>query len=419
MTARQDAIRTEFAELDEAQGRRQGRRGGVQGADRRRPSRGGARSARRPASRAPRSSPRCASRPRPRRPASSSTATPRSRPSASRRSPRCAPRSARWPPTLAGRIVGESLEDDDAQQPRGRPVPRRPRDAGDLQGRGTGRRQRTGPADAARRLRRGAGRPERGSSGDSARWPTPRRSGRSCSAWPRVLRSEPALRRIADRRLGRGRGQGRARRAACSARRSATRRSRLVKEAVQRRWTRLARPGRRARAPRRRSRSVRSAGQDGSRVSDELFAVRQLVDTSPELRSALSDPAAVGPDKQRPPAPGCSAARSLPATHRLVEQAVSGTDTARRPRRCVATSDIAADAAGREGRDRAHRARAERRPRAAGSRRARQAVRPPRSTSTSWSSPTLVGGLRVEIGDDVIDGTVANRLDDARRRIAG
>jgi F-type H+-transporting ATPase subunit delta len=33
--------------------------------------------------------------------------------------------------------------------------------------------------------------------------------------------------------------------------------------------------------------------------------------------------------------------------------------------------------------------------------------------------PDLVGGLRVEIGDDVIDGSVSNRLDDARRRIAG
>jgi F-type H+-transporting ATPase subunit delta len=33
--------------------------------------------------------------------------------------------------------------------------------------------------------------------------------------------------------------------------------------------------------------------------------------------------------------------------------------------------------------------------------------------------PELVGGLRVEIGDDVIDGTVASRLDDARRRMAG
>ena len=33
--------------------------------------------------------------------------------------------------------------------------------------------------------------------------------------------------------------------------------------------------------------------------------------------------------------------------------------------------------------------------------------------------PELIGGLRVEIGDDVIDGTVVSRLDDARRRIAG
>ena len=33
--------------------------------------------------------------------------------------------------------------------------------------------------------------------------------------------------------------------------------------------------------------------------------------------------------------------------------------------------------------------------------------------------PDLVGGLRVEIGDDVIDGTVSGRLDDARRKLAG
>jgi F-type H+-transporting ATPase subunit delta len=33
--------------------------------------------------------------------------------------------------------------------------------------------------------------------------------------------------------------------------------------------------------------------------------------------------------------------------------------------------------------------------------------------------PAIVGGLRVSIGDDVIDGTVSGRLEDARRQLAG
>jgi F-type H+-transporting ATPase subunit delta len=31
----------------------------------------------------------------------------------------------------------------------------------------------------------------------------------------------------------------------------------------------------------------------------------------------------------------------------------------------------------------------------------------------------VLGGMLVSIGDDVIDGTVAGRLDDARRQLAG
>ncbi len=33
--------------------------------------------------------------------------------------------------------------------------------------------------------------------------------------------------------------------------------------------------------------------------------------------------------------------------------------------------------------------------------------------------PMVLGGVKVEVGDDVIDGTVAGRLDDARRRMTG
>jgi F-type H+-transporting ATPase subunit delta len=33
--------------------------------------------------------------------------------------------------------------------------------------------------------------------------------------------------------------------------------------------------------------------------------------------------------------------------------------------------------------------------------------------------PTIIGGIRVEIGDEVIDGSVVSRLDDARRRLVG
>lgn len=33
--------------------------------------------------------------------------------------------------------------------------------------------------------------------------------------------------------------------------------------------------------------------------------------------------------------------------------------------------------------------------------------------------PTIIGGLKVSIGDDVIDGTIVGRLEDARRQLAG
>ena len=70
--------------------------------------------------------------------------------------------------------------------------------------------------------------------------------------------------------------------------------------------------------------SVRSAGNDGPRISDELFEVRQLIDGAPGLRSALSDPSRSGADKAAL-LRGLFGGKVLPATMLLLEQASSGT----------------------------------------------------------------------------------------------
>jgi len=70
----------------------------------------------------------------------------------------------------------------------------------------------------------------------------------------------------------------------------------LVRSAVQRRWTAsndladvIEELGVLA--------AVRSAGNDGNKISDELFEVRRVVDQTPGLRTALSDPSRSAEDK--------------------------------------------------------------------------------------------------------------------------
>lgn len=161
---------------------------------------------------------------------------------------------------------------------------------------------------------------------------------------------------------------------------------------------------------------VRSAGDEGARLSDELFAFAQVVKATPELRDALSDPARSVADKSGL-LHGLLDGKALAATTTLAVQALSGTHRTVG----VALSEYQKIAAEVHGQGVAT-VRAARELSDAERGRLEQAL------STQYGrpvhlnlviDPSVLGGIRVEIGDDVIDGTVSSRLDDARRRLVG
>ena len=160
---------------------------------------------------------------------------------------------------------------------------------------------------------------------------------------------------------------------------------------------------------------VRSAGAKGATISDELFAVGQLVDHDSGLRGALSDPARSTEDKTALLS-GILEGKIQPATQRLVRQALRSLEPFAR-----ALEDyqhIAADVQD-EVVATVHTARP-----LSESETSRLVAALGKTYSTTVhlhvvEDPALIGGLRVEIGDDVIDGSVVTKLDTARRRIAG
>ena len=161
--------------------------------------------------------------------------------------------------------------------------------------------------------------------------------------------------------------------------------------------------------------TVRSAGAKGRQVGDELFDVRRIVDTDPGLRSALSDPARSSADRSAL-LTGLLAGKVQPATETLVVEAVS------RGRGSVDSAldeylELAAEAL-EELVVTVHTARELTQTE---QQRLADALSKQYSATVQLHvviDPGLIGGLRVEIGDDVIDGTVSSRLDDARRRVA-
>ncbi|UDY24729.1 F0F1 ATP synthase subunit delta [Nocardioides sp. Kera G14] len=160
---------------------------------------------------------------------------------------------------------------------------------------------------------------------------------------------------------------------------------------------------------------VRSA-DDADRLVDELFSVEQAIQTTPELRDALADPARSTADKESL-IDSLLGATALPATVTLVKQALAGTyrtvTAALEEYQKVATSvrnegvatvRVAAPLSPEQ----------ETRLAAALAKQYGREIH-----LNTLVDPTVIGGIKVEIGDDVIDGSIASKLDDAQRALAG
>lgn len=161
---------------------------------------------------------------------------------------------------------------------------------------------------------------------------------------------------------------------------------------------------------------VRSAGSDTERLSDELFQVARTVKDNPDLRDALSHPARTEADKSAL-VDRLLDGKALPATVALTKQALSGSY-----RTVVAAltayEKIAAEVHGQGvATVRVARPLSDTELRRLTESLERQYDRPVHVNIVV--DPDLLGGVRIEIGDDVIDGTVASRLNEAHRAMAG
>jgi F-type H+-transporting ATPase subunit delta len=163
---------------------------------------------------------------------------------------------------------------------------------------------------------------------------------------------------------------------------------------------------------------VRAAEADGEAdaVEEQLFTVERLVADNPGLREALGDPAHSVGDKQQL-LRGLLEGKAARGTIQLVEQSVAGTY------RTVGLAIEAYQRIAATERDRVVALVRVARPLSdAEADRLKAALTRQYSRQVDLNvlvDPSVLGGVRVEIGDDVIDGTVASRLDGARRKLAG
>ncbi len=161
---------------------------------------------------------------------------------------------------------------------------------------------------------------------------------------------------------------------------------------------------------------VRSAGAKADQLTDELFDLSHIIDGNPDLRSALSDPARSVEDKSAL-LDSVLDGVALPATITLAKQSLAGTY-----RTMTAALATYREVAAQSKDEVVATARVARPLGAADQRRLAEILGQQYDTTVHLNvvvDPDVLGGVRVEIGDEVIDGTIASRLDDARRRLAG
>ena len=161
---------------------------------------------------------------------------------------------------------------------------------------------------------------------------------------------------------------------------------------------------------------TKSTGAKADQLADELFGVGQLLAKNPELRDALSNPGR-SVDDRAALVDTVLDDKVLPATVTLTKQALAGTYGTLSAALEVYREVVAEAAGGGVATVRVAK------PLSDGDReRLQKALSQQYGRDVHINEVVdadVIGGLRVEIGDDVIDGTVAGRLDDARRRLAG
>jgi F-type H+-transporting ATPase subunit delta len=158
------------------------------------------------------------------------------------------------------------------------------------------------------------------------------------------------------------------------------------------------------------------AGQLGA-LEDELFRFERTVVGNHDLRDALTDRRAAPADKADLIGTLLSG-KATPATVRLARQAV----LASRGRRLAATLELyLTAAAARREQFVAHAT-------VAAPLSAKHHDRLQAALSTMFDhevqlnvdiDPSIIGGIRVEVGDEVVDGSIMRRLEEAQRRLAG